>query len=83
MKNDFYFTLKSPAKMKISLILAKNSRKTEIKRFPLFYMKTRASLRYLVNDFLRKHFFASNSPHTPSNLIYLTILLTLMPFKQF
>ena len=49
----------------------------------LFHMKTRISLRYFVNDCLWKHFLASNSPQTSSNLIYLSILLTLMPFTQF
>ena len=46
-------------------------------------MKTRVSLKYFVNDCLWKHFFASNSPQTPSNLIYLTILVTLRPFTHF
>ena len=43
-------------------------------------MKTRASLKYFVSYCLWKHFFDSTSPHTPSNLISLTILVTLRPF---
>ena len=41
-----------PSKLKILLILAKNSWKTKIKPFrsTLFHKKTRVSLRYLVND---------------------------------
>ena len=41
------------------------------------------SLKYFVNDCLWKQFFASNSPQTPSNLISLTILVTVRPFTQF
>ena len=39
-------------------------------------MKTRVSLRYFLNDYLWKHYFASNSTQIPSNLISLTILAT-------
>ena len=46
-------------------------------------MKTRISLKYFVSDFLWKQFFAPNSTKTHSNLISLTILVTLMPFVQF
>ena len=47
-------------------------------------MKTRVSLKYFVDDCLWKHFFASNSPQIPSNLISLvTILVALKPFTQF
>ena len=72
-----------PAEMKTLLILAKNYWKTEIKIFPeaLFYMKTRAFLEYFVSDCLCKHFFASNLPQAYSNLLSLTILVTLKPFK--
>ena len=48
-----------------------------------FYMKTRLSLKYFVNDCLWKHFFDSNSPQNPSKLISLTLLGTLRPFTQF
>ena len=40
-------------------------------------MKTRVSLKYPVNDCLWKHFFVSNLPQTPLNLISLNILVTL------
>ena len=42
-----------PAKMEILLILAKISRKIEIKfsRSALFHMKTRVSLKYFVNGY--------------------------------
>ena len=46
-------------------------------------MKTSVSLKYFMNDRLWKHFFASNSPQFPSNLISLTSLVTLSPFTQF
>ena len=46
-------------------------------------MKTRVSLKYLVNDCLWKTFFDSNSPQAPSNLTPLTILVTLIPFTLF
>ena len=72
-----------PAKIKILLILAKTSLKTETTPFPLFHMKIKFSLKYFVNDYLWKYFFASNSPQIPSNLICLTFLVTLNPFTQF
>ena len=40
-----------PAKVKILLILAKNSWITGIKLFPLFHMKTRDRFNIFVNDF--------------------------------
>ena len=46
-------------------------------------MKTRASLTNFVNDCLWKQYFASNLPQTPSNLISLTILVTLKSFTLF
>ena len=46
-------------------------------------MKTRVCLIYFVHDCLWKHAFASNSPRSPSNLIFWTILLTMRFFKQF
>ena len=45
-------------------------------------MKTRVSLKYFVSYCLWKP-FDSNSPETPSNLISLTILVTLRPFTLF
>ena len=71
-------------KMKILLVLAKISwkQKLNFSRSALFNMKTRVSLRYFVNDCLWKHFLSSNSPQTPSNLIYFSILLTVRPFTQ-
>ena len=46
-------------------------------------MKTRVSLKYFVNNCLWKQISAFNSPQAPSNLISLTILVTLRPFTQF
>ena len=72
--------------MKILLILAKKNlekQKLNFSRSARFHMKTRASLIYFVNDWLWKQFFASNSIQIPSDLILLTILLTLRPFTQF
>ena len=46
-------------------------------------MKTTVSLKHFVNDCLWKKFFASIWPKAPSNLTYLTILVTLRPFTQF
>ena len=52
-------------------------------RKALLHVKTKVSLKYLLNDCLWKHSFTANSPQIPSNLIWLTILVTLMPFTQF
>ena len=49
----------------------------------LFHMKTRVYLKYFLNDCLWKHSFAAKLPQTPSNLIWLTILVTLRAFTQF
>ena len=46
-------------------------------------METKVSLRCFVNYCLWKLFFDSNSPHTPSNLICLTLLVTLTPLHRF
>ena len=46
-------------------------------------MKTTVSLKYFVNDGFWKQLFASKSPLTPSNLISLTVLVTLKLFAQF
>ena len=46
-------------------------------------MKTRVSLKYFVSDCIWNAFFDSNLPQTPSNLISLTILVTLRPFTLF
>ena len=71
------------AKMKMLLILAAlEKQKLNFSRSTLFQVKIRVTLRYFVNDCLRKHFLASNSPQTPSNLISLTILVTRRLFKQ-
>ena len=40
-------------------------------------------LKYFVNDCLWKQYLAFNSPQTPSNLICLTIFVTLRPLTQF
>ena len=49
----------------------------------LFQMKTRVFLKYFVCSCLCTQFFASNSLQAPSNLICLTILLTLRSLTQF
>ena len=74
-----------PAKIKILAMLAKNSLKQELNFFRsvLFHMETRVTLKYFVNGGLWKQFFASNSTQTSSNLISLTILVTLRPYTQF
>ena len=74
-----------PVKMKILLIIAKTleKQKLDFSRSALCRMKARVSLRHFVNDYLWKQFFASNSSQTPSDLISLTILVTLRPFTQF
>ena len=46
-------------------------------------MRTTISLKYLVNDCRWKPFFDSNSPQTPSNLISLTVLVSLRPLILF
>ena len=54
--------------------------------FPLvryFHMETRVSLRYFVSYCLCKLFIDSEVPQTLSNVISLTILLTLSPFTLF
>ena len=58
-----------PAKIKVFLILSKNSWKTE-----------RISLKYFVNDCLQKPFFDTNSPQTASKLTFLRILVNLTSF---
>ena len=52
------------AKMKILLILAKIIKKLKLifSRNALFCVKTRASLKHFVDDYLWKQLFASNSP---------------------
>ena len=49
----------------------------------LFHIKTRVCLKFFVNDCLCKQLFASSLPQTPSNLICLTIFVTLRPLTQF
>ena len=65
-----------PAKAKALLILAKN-------RNQFFHMKISVSLKYFVNGCLWKQFFAFNSLQNPSNVMTLTILVTLRLFAQF
>ena len=43
-------------------------------------MKTRVSFKYFVTGCLCKHFFGSNLPQTPLNVISLAITVTLVPF---
>ena len=70
--------------MKVLLILAKTLEKQKL-NFACsapFHMKTRASLKYFVNECLWT-FFPFISPQTPTNLISLTTLVTARPFTQF
>ena len=46
-------------------------------------MKTRVSLKYVVNDCLWKQIFDFNFAQTLLTLTSLTILVTLRPFTQF
>ena len=67
--------------MNILLLLAKTLEKQK-SNFPhtaVFHMKTKASLKYFVNDCLWKHVLASNSPQNPSNLTSLVILVIVRP----
>ena len=56
--------------------------KKNLSRMALFHIKIRVCLKYFLNDCLWKHSLAANSPQTPSDLIYLTILVTLRPFTK-
>ena len=46
-------------------------------------MKTKVNVKYFVTDCLWKHFFDSNLPQTPSNLISLIVLITISHFVLF
>ena len=76
--------LSPPPKIKTLSVLEKVFWKTEIelRRSTLFHMKTRVCLKYFVNHYLWKQFLNSNSPHTPSSLICLTIFVNLRTFTQ-
>ena len=63
-------------KIKISLIVGKNSRKN-FSRSALFRMKARVCLKYFVHDCIRKEFFASKLAQASLCLICLTNLVTL------
>ena len=63
-------------KIKISLIVGKNSRKN-FSRSALFRMKARVCLKYFVHDCIRKEFFASKLAQAPWYLICLTNVVTL------
>ena len=71
--------------IKILSILAKSSEKQKLNFSPkaLFQMKTRVCLKYFVHDCLFQQSFASDSPQLPSNLICLTILVTLVLTRLF
>ena len=71
--------------MKTLLILAESIEKQKLNFScsALFHTKARVSLKYIVNDCLCEHLFASNSPQTPSNLILLTLLVTLRSVTLF
>ena len=75
---------RSPPQTQNPFILAENCWQVEIKpcRIALFHMKTRVCLIYFVDDYSWKQFFASNSPGSPSNLIFKTILVTMRLFTQ-
>ena len=72
-------------KMKVLLILAETIKKQKLNfsRYVLFHIKTRVSLKYFMSYRLWKHFFDSNLPQAPSNLISLMLLITLRPFTLF
>ena len=72
-------------KVKFLLILAKDSAKTEIKPLPLRAISLENSSYFQIFCGLLslKNFFDPNSFQTPSNLIFLKILVTLSPFTQF
>ena len=74
-----------PCQIENYINTSKSSWKTEMNFSfsALVLMKTRVSLKYFVNDCLRKHFFASNWSLTSSNWISLNVLVTLRPFTQF
>ena len=67
--------------MKILLILEKTS--LNFTRSALFLMKIKVSLKYFINGYLWKHFLASNTPQTTSNLIFLTNLASLGVSQSF
>ena len=73
-----------PAIIKILSILTKNDEKQELNlsRSALFHLETRVSLKYFVN-YLWKEFLVLTSRQTPSNLIFLTIFVTLISFTHF
>ena len=52
-------------------------------RSALSHIKTKVCLKYFVNGCLHKQFFASNSPGTLSNFIWLTDFLTLRFLTMF
>ena len=84
LQSDSQFNSLS-VKVKFLLILAKNSAKTEIKPLPLCAISLENSSYFQIFCGLLslKNFFDPNSFQTPSNLIFLKILVTLSPFTQF
>ena len=64
---------------------SKNLLKIEIELFlnTLLHLKTRVCLKYFVHHCLCKQFLVSKPPQATSNLICLTILVTLRPVTQF
>ena len=71
--------------MKVLLVLAESSWKTEIKIFLLCAIShENKSLSQIFCELLSlETFFDSNSPHTPSNFISLTFLVTVRSFTLF
>ena len=49
----------------------------------LFHLKTKICLIYFAHDCFWKQFFPSNLPHSPSNLFFLTVFLTIRFCAQF
>ena len=83
---NYCLVLSPPPKMAILSVLAKISRKIEIELFRsylTFRLKTRVSLKYLVNDCILKHLFASNLRQTLPKQIFLKAFITLRPLTQF
>ena len=63
----------------------KSNEKTKLNfsRSAVVHMKTRVCLKYFKNDCLWNRFLDTNVPHTPLNLIFLTIFINLMLLRQF
>ena len=63
----------------------KSNEKTKLNfsRSVAVHVKTRVCLKYFKNDCLWNRLLDTNLPHTPLNLIFLTIFINLMLLRQF